>query len=158
MSLLGSVLGAVLGGGQQQQGAQGEQSGLGSLIGMVANNPQIISVVAGMLSNDGQNGGLGGLVSKFQQAGQGDAINSWIGSGENQAISPTDIGNVLGNDTLGKIAGQLGMGNGDASNILAQVLPGIINQMTPQGQAPAGGLGNAGDIIGMLGGMLGNRS
>jgi uncharacterized protein YidB (DUF937 family) len=157
MSLLGSVLGAVLGGGQQQ-GTQGEQDGLGSLIGMVANNPQIINVVAGMLSNDGQNGGLGGLVSKFQQAGQGDAINSWIGSGANQPISPSDLGNVLGNDTLGQIAGQLGVGSGDATNILAQLLPAIINQMTPQGQAPAGGLGNAGDIVGMLGGLLGNRS
>lgn len=155
MSLLGSVLGAVLG-GNQSQGT--EQGGLGSLIGMVANNPQLVNVVTGMLGNDGQMGGLGGLVSKFQQAGLGDAVNSWIGSGENQAISPSDLGNVLGNDTLGQIAGQLGMNSGDASNVLAKMLPEIINQLTPQGQAPAGGLGNAGDLMGMLGGLLNNKA
>lgn len=155
MSLLGSVLGAVLGGGQQQQNDQG---GLGSLIGMVANNPQLINVVTGMLGNDGQMGGLGGLVSKFQQAGMGDAVNSWIGTGENHPISGDALGNVLGGDTMGQIANQLGMDQGAASNILAQVLPSLINQMTPNGQAPAGGLGNAGDLVGMLGGLLGNKS
>lgn len=153
MSLLGSVLGAVLGGGQQQN----DQGGLGSLIGMVANNPQLVNVVTGMLGNDGQMGGLGGLVSKFQQAGMGDAVNSWIGTGENQAISGDALSNVLGGDAMGQIAGQLGMDQGAASNILAQVLPSLINQMTPNGQAPAGGLGNAGDLMGMLGGLLGNK-
>ena len=86
MGLLDSVLGAVLGGSQQQATGAGA-GGLGSIIGMITNNPQILSTITGMLSNDGGQGGLGGLVGKFQQAGLGDAMGSWIGTGENQAVT-----------------------------------------------------------------------
>ncbi len=58
---------------------------------------------------------------------------------------------------MGQIASQLGMGNGDAAGALSQILPGLIDQLTPQGQAPAGGLGNADDLMGMLGGLLAKR-
>ncbi len=151
MGLLDSVLGAVMGGGQQQAAGGG---GLASIIGMVASNPQMLQVVTGMLSNDGAHGGLGGLVGKFQQAGMGDAVNSWIGNGQNQAISGDQLSQVLGSGAMGDIAAKLGMSHGDAAGSLAQMLPGLINHLTPNGQAPAGGLGNSGDLMGMLGGLL----
>ena len=72
MGLLDSLLGAVTG-GQQQGGAAAGGGGLGTLIGMVASNPQMLQAITGMLSNDGAQGGLGGLMAKFQQAGLGDA-------------------------------------------------------------------------------------
>jgi len=157
MGLLDSVLGAALGGGQQQGGGA-----LGSILGSVLGgqqgggglNSNLINMAIGMLGNDGAQGGLGGLVSKFQQAGLGDAVGSWIGTGENQAISPDQLSNVLGSDTIGNIASQLGMSQGDAAGQLSQILPGLINHLTPSGQAPAGGLGSAGDLMGMLGGLL----
>lgn len=163
MGLLGSVLGAVLGGGQQQDNAQAGGAGAGALAGlgglggilsMVASNPQLLSAITGMLGNDGAQGGLGGLASKFQQAGLGDAMNSWIGSGPNQAVSGDQITSALGSDTVGNLASKLGVSNGDAAGQLAQILPGLINHMTPNGQAPAGGLGSSGDLMGMLQGML----
>jgi uncharacterized protein YidB (DUF937 family) len=156
MGLLDSVLGAALGGGQQQGGGA-----LGSILGSVLGgqqgggmNSQLINMAIGMLGNDGAQGGLGGLVSKFQQAGLGDAVSSWIGTGENQAISPDQLSNVLGSDAIGNIASQLGMSHGDAAGQLSQILPGLIDKLTPDGAAPAGGLGNAGDLMGMLGGLL----
>ena len=155
MGLLDSVLGAVLGGGQQQASAQA--GGMGSIIGMLANNPQILSTITGMLGNDGGHGGLGGLVGKFQQAGMGDAIGSWIGSGENQAVTGDQIGGALGGDVLSGLAKQMGVNSGEAGGILAQVLPGLINHMTPTGQAPTAGLGNSGDLMGMLGGLLNQK-
>ncbi len=151
MGLLDSVLGAVMGGGQQQAAGGG---GFASIISMVASNPQMLQVVTGMLSNDGAHGGLGGLVGKFQQAGMGDAVNSWIGNGQNQAISGDQLSQVLGSGAIGDIAAKLGMSHGDAAGSLAQMLPGLINHLTPNGQAPAGGLGNSGDLMGMLGGLL----
>jgi uncharacterized protein YidB (DUF937 family) len=157
MGLLDSVLGAVLNGGQQQAPAAGA-GGLGSIISMVANNPQILSTITGMLSNDGGQGGLGGLVGKFQQAGLGDAMGSWIGTGENQAVTGDQIGGALGGDVLAGLAKQMGVNSGDAGGILAQVLPGLINHMTPTGQAPTGGLGNMGDLAGILGGLLNKRA
>jgi hypothetical protein len=62
MGLLDAVLGAVT------NNAQGGGGGLQDIIGMVTNNPQLMEAAASMLGNDGAHGGLGGLVSKFQQA------------------------------------------------------------------------------------------
>ena len=98
MGLLDSVLGAVLNNGQQQQQPQG--GGLGGIIGMLASNPQLIQAVTGMLGNNSQLGGLGGLVEKFQQAGLGDVVGSWIGTGQNQPISADQLSSVLGSDAL----------------------------------------------------------
>lgn len=151
MGLLDSVLGAVLNNGQQQQQPQG---GLGGIIGMLASNPQLIQVVTGMLGNNSEVGGLGGLAAKFQQAGLGDVLGSWIGSGQNQAISGDQLSSVLGSDALAGIAAQLGLQPHEAAGQLAEVLPGVVDQLTPQGQAPEAGLGDSGDIFGMLGGLL----
>lgn len=163
MGLLDSVLGAVLNNGQQQPSPQGgagglgglgAAGGLGSLIGVLASNPQLIQVITGMLSNNSAQGGLGGLMDKFQQAGMGDVIGSWIGTGQNQPISGDQLGQVLGSDTLSDIAAQLGVQPGEAASQLSHVLPGLVDQLTPQGEAPAQGLGNEGDLFGMLGGLL----
>lgn len=157
MGLLDSVLGAVLSGGQQQAPAAGA-GGLGSIIGMVANNPQILSTITGMLSNDGGQGGLGGLVNTMTKAGMGDVVGSWIGNGANAPVSGDQLGGALGADVLAGLAKQMGVNSGDAGGILAQVLPELINKMTPTGQAPAGGLGNMGDLAGILGGLLGKKA
>lgn len=159
MGLLDSVLGAVMNNGQQpsqQPGGLGGLggAGLGSLIGVLASNPQLIQVVTGMLSNGSAQGGLGGLMEKFQQAGMGDVIGSWVGSGHNQPISGDQLGQVLGADTLSDIASKLGMQPDEAASQLSHVLPGVVDKLTPQGEAPAGGLGNGGDLFGMLGGLL----
>lgn len=163
MGLLDSVLGAVMNGQGGQQSPNGANAasaglgglgGLGGLIGLVASNPQLLQAITGMLSNDGAQGGLGGLVAKFQQAGLGDVIGSWVGSGQNQAISGEQLSNVLGSDALAGLAGKLGVSPADAAGQLSSILPGLIDQLTPQGQAPEGGLGNAGDLMGMLGGLL----
>lgn len=144
MGLLDSVLGAVMGRGQQQQGGAGNLAAL-------------IPIVTSMLSNDGQHGGLGGLLTKFQQAGLGDVASSWVGKGENMPISADQLSSVLGSGAIGDIAAKLGINPGDAAGQLSQMLPGLIDKLTPHGEAPAGGLGNAGDLMGMLGGLLQKR-
>ncbi len=157
MGLLDSVLGAAMGGAQQQGG------GLGNILGSVLGggqqgggglNSQLINAAIGMLGNDGQQGGLGGLVAKFQQAGMGDAMNSWVGSGENHAVDGDQMTSALGQDTISDLASKLGMSQGDAAGQLSQILPGLINHLTPGGQAPEGGLGSGTDLMGMLGKLL----
>ena len=158
MGLLDSVLGAVMG-GQQQAGAAagGTGGGLGGFISIVASNPQMLQAITGMLSNDGGHGGLGGIMAKFQQAGLGDAASSWVGNGENHAVSGDQVTSALGADTIAGLAEKLGISHGDAAGQLSSLLPGLINHLTPNGQAPANGLGNAGDLMGMLGGLLQKR-
>ncbi|TAG32582.1 MAG: DUF937 domain-containing protein [Polaromonas sp.] len=157
MGLLDSILGAVAGSQQAQAGSGGGMGGLGSLGGlltMVTSNPQVLQAVVGMLGNDGAHGGLGGLVQKFQQAGLGDVVGSWIGTGQNQPISGSQLSDVLGSDTITHLAEKLGVNPSVAADQLSSVLPGLIDQLTPQGQAPEGGLGNSGDLMGVLGRLL----
>ena len=157
MGLFDSVLGAVINNASQggaNAAAAGGAGGLGGLLGLAAQNPQLVQIVMSLISNDGPVGGLPGLMAKFQQAGLGNVIASWLGSGPNQAISGEQLSNVLGSGPLGQIAAQLGVGPGAAAGQLAQVLPGLVDQLSPRGEAPQGGFGNASDLFGMLGGML----
>jgi uncharacterized protein YidB (DUF937 family) len=147
MGLLDAVLGAVTNNSQ-------DGGGLQDIIGMVSNNPQLLEVATRLLGNDGGVGGLEGLVAKFQQAGLGEVIGSWIGSGQNQAISGEQLSNVLGNDSLTGLANSLGVNSGDLAGQLSNILPGLVDKLTPAGQAPAGGLGNTGDLMGALGTLL----
>jgi uncharacterized protein YidB (DUF937 family) len=131
--------------------------GLGSLAQVVANNPQILAAAASLLNpNDASVGGstgLGGLVQAFQAKGLGDVIGSWVGGGPNAAVSGGQITDVLGADILAQFAQKAGVNAGDAGNVLASVLPELINQLTPQGQMPPqSGLESAlGGLISMLG-------
>ncbi len=136
MGLLDSVLGMVTGG---QQGG-GNAALLNMVVGMLANNS----------GGAGGGGGLADIVGKFQQAGMGDVVSSWIGSGQNAPISGDQLGNVLGSDMIGNIAKQLGVSHGDAAGQLAQMLPQVVDKLTPNGQAPAGGLGDIGALLAQL--------
>ena len=147
MGLLDAVLGAVT---NNSQGSGGMQD----IIGMVRNNPQLLGVATRLLGNDGGVGGLEGLVAKFQQAGLGDVIGSWIGSGQNQAISGEQLSSALGNDSLSGLAKSFGVNSDDFAGQLSNILPGLVDKLTPAGQAPVGGLGNADDLTGALGAFL----
>lgn len=162
MGLLDSVVGAALGGGQQQGGGLGGllggllggQQQAGAAGGLGGNLGALLPIITGMLANGSQQGGLGGLMEKFNQAGMGDQMSSWVGKGENLPISADQLSSVLGSGAIGDIASKLGVGQGEAGGMLAQVLPGLIDKLTPNGQAPAGGLGGADDLMGMLGKMM----
>jgi uncharacterized protein YidB (DUF937 family) len=153
MGLLDSVLGAMNGAGDDGKAAGA--GGLGGLLGTLTSNPQVVQAVIGMLGNDGPVGGLSGLLARFQQAGLGELVQSWIGGGANLPVSGPQIEQALGSDALSGVASQLGTSQPEAASQLAQVLPGLIDKLTPSGEAPAGGLGNSADLMGMLGGLLG---
>ncbi len=131
---------------------------LDSMTGAVSAQMQqrggLVGVLGGLLANHGDVGGLGGLAEKFQQAGLGDVIGSWIGHGQNLPVSPGQISGVLGSDTVANIARQLGIDPAQASTQLSEVLPGLIDKLTPHGALPEEGLGNAGDLMARLGGLL----
>ncbi len=155
MGLLDSVLGSVLGGQQAADAAQG--GGLAGMLGTLLSNPQLLQVITGLLANDGAQGGLDGLMGKFQQAGLGDVLGSWVESGPNQPISGNQLTAVLGSDVMADLAARLGTDTGAAAGQLSQVLPGLIDQLTPSGEAPQEGLGSGGELMGILGGLLARR-
>ncbi|MEO6566975.1 MAG: YidB family protein [Casimicrobiaceae bacterium] len=115
--MLGNILGGMMGGGQQ--GAQGQ-------------NP-LLAIVLQLLQ---QSGGLQGMLGKMQQAGFGEQAQSWVGTGQNMPISPDALAQIFGQGQLGRFAEQLGMPQQDVNSGLAQMLPDVVDQMTPQGQIP----------------------
>ena len=139
MGLLDSVLGA-LSGGQSGQGP-GDQGAL-------------LQAALGLLVNDGQGGGLSGLVTKFQQGGLGDVVGSWVGSGQNMPISADQLQQVLGSDMVSGLAAKFGLSSADVGAQLSQLLPQVVDKLTPNGELPdasAAGLSGLGDLGALLG-------
>jgi len=90
-------------------------------------------------SNEGAGGllgGLGGLLEKFQQGGLGNVTNSWIGSGQNQPVSPNQVGSALGPNIIKTLAQQSGLSEDELTKQLSQVLPGVVDKLTPNGRLP----------------------
>lgn len=113
----GGGLGGLLGGGS---------GGLGGLLGGSGGG-----LNGGILAN-----GLGGLLDSFQRSGHGDIASSWVGTGENRSIAPNQLEEALGPDTVSELSQQTGMPQQDLLSQLSQVLPGVVDQLTPEGRLP----------------------
>ena len=81
-------------------------------------------------------GGLGGLLDKFQKGGLGDVINSWVGSGPNKPVAPNQLGPALGPDIIKTLAQRSGLSEEELTRQLSQVLPGLVDKLTPNGRLP----------------------
>lgn len=158
MGLLDSVIGALAGGGSQGSSAGGGGQGalLGIVLGMLTNRG---GGDAGAASGMGGIGGLGDLLAKFQQAGLGDAAASWVGTGQNMPVSGAQVEGALGTDLLSQIARQIGLPQGEVAGHLSQMLPQVVDRLTPNGQVPDGGV-DASALPGFegLGDLLGRFS
>lgn len=144
LDVVGSFLGNANAGGQQQN---------------------VLTAVTEFVNN--QPGGLQGLIQQFETQGAGGLVQSWIGGGANQAVSPDTVQNVVGSGALGELAGKLGVSPEQASSVLAQVLPHVVDHGTPNGEAPASGqldtanilasIGQAGGLGSLVEGLLGKK-
>src|SRR5262245_62468308 len=83
-----------------------------------------------------KHGGLQGVVSEFERNGFGPTVQSWVGTGPNQAISSDGINRALGNDLLQQLAAKTGLSVQDLTQKLAQVLPEAVDKLTPDGVIP----------------------
>ncbi|MBK7658158.1 MAG: DUF937 domain-containing protein [Betaproteobacteria bacterium] len=127
MGLLDSLLGSL------------SQSGAGS-----GSGNELLDMVL-KLVNDPAHGGLSGLVQSFQDKGLGGIVDSWVSTGQNMPISADQLSQGLGSDKLGSLAQSLGMDQGDLSSKLSELLPNVVDKLTPGGQVPQGG--ELGDLL-----------
>ncbi len=120
---LGDLLGNLAKGSQAQAsgGAQGMDTG------------KLLAAGFALLQ---QNGGVAGLVENLNRSGLADQASSWVGAGANKGVSPEQLLKALGDPALGKIASQLGISPQQASSTMSQLLPELINQLTPKGNIP----------------------
>ena len=93
----------------------------------------MVTVINGILD---KHGGLQGVVSEFERNGLGPTIQSWVGTGANQPISPDDVHRVVGPDLLQQLAAKSGLSVQDLTQKLSQVLPQAVDRMTPDGSIP----------------------
>jgi uncharacterized protein YidB (DUF937 family) len=114
VGLLDGVLGGLMGGGKGGM----EQKLLGAVMGMVAG------------------GGMSKLMSGFQSGGLKEKADSWVGTGENQEISPDEVHQALGDEQVAKIADEAGVSHEEAKTGLAGMLPGLIDKLSPDGKMP----------------------
>lgn len=142
---LGNVAGSLLGG---QSGDAAQM--IGGLLKQFGGQGSTNGLLAAAVSVLQQHGGIEGLVAKFQQAGLGDMVQSWIGTGANAPVTAGQLERVLGHDAVAAVASQAGVSTQQAAGGLASVLPELVNQLTPGGSVPA----NSSELIGTVMGML----
>ena len=108
---------------------------------------KLMQTALSLLANNGQTGGLNGLVERFNEAGLGNVIQSWIGSGENAPITGRQLQQVLGDGHLRQISEETGLSEPVAADQLSDMLPDLVDKLTPSGHIPPGGLGNMSSLL-----------
>ena len=124
MGILDDVLGKVK---EAVGGGGGEHSAL-------------VNELLGLLSGGSEGGGLQGVIQSFKDKGLGDIMSSWIGTGQNLPISGDQLKNGLGADLIGQLASKIGVSPDVATSKLTEILPGIVDKLTPEGTVPESGL------------------
>jgi uncharacterized protein YidB (DUF937 family) len=114
MGLFDQIVGAVMGG-----------SGSGTA-------PAPVAILETLASQ----GGLNGLLEKFNAAGMGDAVNSWVGSGQNLPISAETVHQVLGSEVMQQLAARTGLPLDQIGSLVAEHLPHVVDGLTPNGEVP----------------------
>ena len=143
MGLLDSILGGLVGG---TTGSTDRMGAGGMGMGGQGANP-LLQIALQLLQ---QNGGLQGVLGKFQQAGYGQQAQSWISTGQNMPIDGGALSQIFGQAQVGRIATELNMSHDEAAGQLAQTLPNVVDRMTPEGAIPEGHDDLVNQVLGML--------
>ena len=112
-------------------------------------------LLAGVMGLIGGQGGLDKLISQFTSKGLGDVVGSWVSTGKNLPVSGDQLQNVLGKDTITGLASKLGMDSNALTSQLSNILPDVVDKLTPNGKIPEGDIMSKG--MDMLGGLFGKK-
>src|SRR6202035_1368107 len=96
----------------------------------------VLPAVLGELMGNGGQGGLSAIVAKLQQAGFGDQVKSWIGTGQNLPITAEQLQQVLGSDTVKQLAARVNIPVDQLAKVLAQQVPLAVDHASPDGKLP----------------------
>jgi uncharacterized protein YidB (DUF937 family) len=123
----------MLGGLKQEPEGPGpnfQQGGLGGMLGSLG------GLLGGASAGSILSGGLGGLIERFKQNGQGQAADSWVGKGPNQPLAPDQLEQAIGPDVLDTLAQQTGLSREELLARLTRELPTAVDKLTPDGRLP----------------------
>ena len=119
----------MLGGSAQDKAGASGQSGLGGLLGGLG------GAGAGSILS----GGLGELIERFKQSGQGQIADSWVNTGANKPCTTADLEKAIGPEVLETLAKETGLSRDDILTRLCRELPNAVDKYTPQGRLPMEG-------------------
>jgi uncharacterized protein YidB (DUF937 family) len=114
------------------------KSGLAEKLGGKSNLSSMVEHAMDLINNPGT-GGLSGLIETFKNKGLSDVVSSWIGTGQNLPVSIEQIMQVIGSDRIQQIAQKVNISKDTAAQHLSELLPQIIDQLTPNGKLPEAG-------------------
>src|SRR5215813_13208622 len=106
------------------------QGGIGGFL------DQLRSSLGGATPGGILSGGLGELVDRFKESGQGDTADSWVGTGSNKPVTPTQLEQVIGPEILESLSKQTGLSRKELLARLSRELPDAVDKYTPQGRLP----------------------
>ena len=116
--------------GQDGGGERPKQGGLGGVLGNLG------GLLGGASAGSVLSGGIGELVERFRQAGQGDAAESWVKRGHNQQVAPDQLERAIGPEILDDLVQRTGLSRQELLSRLAQILPEAVDKFTPDGRLP----------------------
>ena len=132
---------------------------LGSVASSILNNSgngqsTAMQLIQALLQSQG---GIEGIIKRFQESGLEGILKSWISTDEkNQPISANQVVEVIGQENMSQAAEKVGVSELDASNLLAEYLPKMVDMLTPNGQLPDLNNLNVNDLMAQAAkGMLG---
>jgi uncharacterized protein YidB (DUF937 family) len=129
-------LAEMLGGSKQgQSGAQGTRQGGQS--GLPGGLDNLLGGVGGAGVGGLLGGGLRDLVENFKRAGQGEAVESWVGRGPNKQVSPQHLEQAIGPDVLATLSRETGLSHEELLTRLTRELPQAVDKYTPEGRLPS---------------------
>ena len=139
---LGGVLGNVLGGGSAQDNGEQQGAGLGGLGG--GKGAMLAMLLPLAMQWVQRSGGLGAVLQKFQQKGYSQQASSWVSTGDNQPVDAQAVTDVMGSGELSQLSRQLGVSQEEVADGMAQIMPHVVNHLTPTGEVPP----DADDVLG----------
>ena len=80
--------------------------------------------------------GLGELIDRFKQNGQGATADSWVGTGPNRPVTPSELERAIGPDVLATLSQQTGLPREELLARLSRELPDAVDRYTPDGRLP----------------------
>ena len=134
MDVFGQLLRGLAGAGPTPAGPQAQPGGdlLHNIFDMLGGRQD----GGGQVAQGPSGGGLNDIIRGFQEHGLGDAMSSWIGTGENQAVTPDQVRRGLGSERVQEVAQRSGLSMETVLPMLAAALPMVIDMLTPRGQVP----------------------
>ncbi len=118
----------------------------------------IMDALSGLAGGSG-NLDMGSLMNKLKEGGLADKVDSWMGDGDNSAVSADELKAAFGEDKIAAASTKMGVDSNTAAQQLSDALPDLADKFSAGGSlldasALMEKLGGASGVLDMAKGLL----